>query len=265
MGFPDSVTKIWFPLLLLMPAGGLITVELSRPTVEAFDRYVRTAEARLQSAQSSLWTEASAERTKQVREGRVLAEPWSGAGDTGIPGGLIHDWVGAVFLPGATLDRTLAVVQNYDRHKDIYKPEVIDSRLLGRQGGHFRVYLRLLKKKGITVVLNTQHDAQYWRTGPQFAFSRSYSTRIAEVDNPGKADERELPPGTDHGFLWRVNSYWRFAEREGGVYVECEAISLTRDVPTGFGWLVNPIVRSLPRESLANTLRATRDAVVETR
>jgi hypothetical protein len=263
--FPESVTKIWFPLLLLLHAGGLITVQLGRPTVEAFDRYVRTAEARLQPTQSNLWAEASAERNKLVRDGRVLAEPWSGDGDIEIPGGLIHDWVGAVYLPGATLDRTLAMVQNYDGHKNIYKPEVIDSRLIGRQDGQFRVYLRLLKKKVITVVLNTQHDAQYWRSDRQFAFSRSYSTRIAEVDNPGKADERELPPGNDHGFLWRLNSYWRFAEREGGVYVECEAISLTRDVPTGLGWLVNPIVRSLPRESLANTLRATRDAVVGAR
>lgn len=261
MGFPESVTKICFPLLLLLPAGGLMAVQLGRPTVDAFDRYIRTAEARLPPAQSNLWIEASAERKKLVRDGRVLAEAWSGDGDIEIPGGLIHDWVGAVYLPGATLDRTLAMVQNYDGHKNIYKPEVIDSRLIGRQDGHFSVYLRLLKKKVITVVLNTQHDAQYWRTGPQFAFSRSYSTRIAEVDNPGKADEHELPPGNDHGFLWRVYSYWRFAEREGGVYVECEAISLTRDVPTGIGWLVNPIIRSLPRESLANTLRATRDAV----
>jgi hypothetical protein len=72
---------------------------------------------------------------------------------------------------------------------------------------------------------------------------------------------RELPPGQDHGFLWRLNSYWRFEERDGGVYVECEAISLTRNVPLGLGWLVNPIIRSLPRESLANTLWATREAV----
>jgi hypothetical protein len=81
------------------------------------------------------------------------------------------------------------------------------------------------------------------------------------VINRGEPGERELPPGNDHGFLWRLYSYWRFEERDGGVYVECQAISLTRSVPTGFGWLIEPIIRQLPRESLANTLRATRAAV----
>ena len=39
------------------------------------------------------------------------------------------------------------------------------------------------------------------------------------------------------------------------------AISLSRDVPTGLGWIINPIIRSLPRESLSNTLRETRQAL----
>ena len=92
-------------------------------------------------------------------------------------------------------------------------------------------------------------DAHRW-------YSRSYSTRIAEVD-----DGQELPPGEDHGFLWRLDSYWRFEERDGGVYLECEAISLTRSVPLGLGWLINPIIQSLPRDSLVNTLRETREAL----
>jgi hypothetical protein len=72
-----------------------------------------------------------------------------------------------------------------------------------------------------------------------------------------------MPVGNDHGFLWRLDSYWRFEERDGGVYIECEAISLTRDIPTGLAWLIEPIIRQLPQESLVNTLRATRNAVVQ--
>jgi hypothetical protein len=122
--------------------------------------------------------------------------------------------------------------------------------------------MRLRKKKVITVVLDTEHEVHYFQLDPLRWYSRSYTTRIAEVDNPGEPDERQLPPGADHGFLWRLYSYWKFQERDGGVYVECQALSLTRNVPLGLGWLIEPIIRQLPRESLANTLRATRDAAL---
>ena len=169
--------------------------------------------------------------------------------------------MGCAFIPGATLAQTLAQVQNYDRHKDIYKPEVIDSRLISHSGNDYKIYLRLLKKKVITVVLNTEHSVRYFPISPTRARSYSYTTRISEVENAGKADEREQPPGTGHGFLWRLDSFWRFEERDGGVYIECQAVSLTRDVPAGLGWLIEPIIRNLPRESLASTLKATRSVL----
>ena len=190
-----------------------------------------------------------------------MVSPFNKKPEIAVPNGLIHDWVGAVFIPGATLDRTLALVQDYNRHKDIYKPEVIDSRFISRQGEDFRIYYRLLKKKVITVVLNTEHEVKYTKVDASRWRSVSRTTKIAEVENPGKSGESEKPPGTGEGFLWRLNSYWRFAERDGGVWIECEAISLTRDIPTGLGWLIDPIIRNLPRESLENTLRATRSAL----
>ena len=177
--------------------------------------------------------------------------------------GLVHDWSGCVFIPGATLERTLALVQDYDHHKDVYRPEVIDSKLLSRNGGDFRIYLRLLKKKVITVVLSTEHEVHYTKVDATRVNSRSYTTKIAEVEDAGKPGERELPPGKGHGFLWRLHSYWRFEERDGGLYLECQAVSLTRDVPTGLGWMIEPIIRNVPKESLTNTLRATRDALVK--
>lgn len=43
--------------------------------------------------------------------------------------------------------------------------------------------------------------------------------------------------------------------------MECQAVSLSRDIPWGLDWLIGPIVNDLPRESLANTLLATRTAL----
>jgi hypothetical protein len=238
--------------------------ELKLETVAAFDRYVRAAEARIDGrlhGPGFLWADDSTARLKALRDGQVVVEPVAGQGDVPVAGGLIHDWIAAVFVPGATLERTLVTVQDYDRDKITHRPEVIDSKLLGRDGNHFHIYLRLMKKKALTVVLNTEHDVLYSAIDGRRCHSRSYSTRIAEVSDPGTSGERERPVGNDHGFLWRLDSYWRFEERDGGVYVECEAISLTRDVPAGLGWLIEPIVRQLPADSLANTLRSTREAI----
>jgi hypothetical protein len=238
--------------------------ELKPKTLEAFDAYMRAAEARLQKQgrDGVLWTDGDQSRKAQIKQGRTLAEPWSGKAEIEVPDGLIHDWVGAVFIPGAKVDDVIRQVQDYGNHKNIYKPEVVDSKLLNRNGDEFKIFLRLLKKKVLTVVLNTNHDVRYYKVDHSRWYSASYATRIAEVEKPGEPGEKELPPGKDHGFLWRLNSFWRFQERDGGVYVECEAISLTRDVPTGLGWLINPIIRSLPKDSLVNTLTATKQAAL---
>jgi hypothetical protein len=168
--------------------------------------------------------------------------------------------VGAVFIPGVTIGKTIASMQAYD-HKEAFRPEVLASRLVSRDGNDFRVYMRLLKKKIITAVLDTDHDIRYVPVGPARWSSNSRSTRIVEVKDAGKPTEHTLPPGTGNGFLWNLNSYWRFEERDGGTWVECEAVSLTRDVPTGLGWLIEPIIRNLPKESLANTLAVSRTSL----
>lgn len=244
---------------------GARAVELKPETVRAFDAYIRDTEARLDQrllpGGRFLWVEDAPGRAAKVRQGEVAIENRSASGKMAVPGGLIHDWIGAVFIPGVTLVKTLGLMQDYDRNADNYKPEVLASRLIIRQGNDFKVYLRLMKKKVITVILDTDYDVRYFTLDGGRCHSRAYSTRIAEVQNAGKRDERVLPPGEDSGFLWRLYSYWRFQERDGGVYVECEAISLTRGIPAGLGWLIEPIIISLPRESLENTLQETRTAL----
>ena len=248
--------------LLASPAGGS-AAELKPETLAAFDKYIRLKEARLEQLPAGgkfLWADASPDRNRQLRDGVILAEPASDQREVKVPDGLIHDWVGAIFIPGTTVDKTIALVQDYSNHRNVYQPEVIDSRILTHSGDDFRVYLRLKKKKVLTVVLNTEHDVHYIRLDRERWRSRSYSTHIGEVENAGKPDEHELPAGKDHGFLWRLHSYWRFEERDGGVYVECEPVlTLEGDgQPSGLGWLIEPIIRKLPRESLVNTLLAMR-------
>jgi hypothetical protein len=168
-----------------------------------------------------------------------------------VPGGMIHHWVGTAFVPGATIEQTLMILQDYDRHERIYAPVVAKSKSLSRDGDRFRFFLRFAMKKVITVVVNSEHEA---------IFSRA--TDRAEVEHPNMPDERERPVGNDGGYMWRLNTYWRLLARDGGLYIQCESISLTRGIPTGFGWIVGPFVTSIPKESLTFTLETTRKQLV---
>jgi hypothetical protein len=136
-----------------------------------------------------------------------------------VPGGLIHHWVGVVFIPGANRTQTLALLQGYDEQSRIYAPRVLRSKLIQHNGDDFMVFLRLRETKIVTVVLDTEYDVHCVRLDSTRAYSRSYSTRVAEVDGAGQLGELEKPIGDDSGFLWRLSSYWRFWERDGGVYV----------------------------------------------
>ena len=149
-------------------------------------------------------------------------------------------------------------MQDYDGHGDVFKPAVAQSRLLRHDGNTFLVSLRFFMKKIITVVVNSEHVAIFSRPSSTRAYSRIASTRIAEVEDPGSPSEHEKPVGQGGGYLWRLNSYWRFMERGGGVFVQCDTITLSRKIPTGLGWLVGPFVTSIPRDSLTFTLEPIR-------
>jgi hypothetical protein len=240
-------------------------VQLNPRTLEAFEAYFRRAENEMQQTLHEpgrfLWSQQQKERASEVARAQIVAQFWSGQGPVKVPSGLIHDWIAAALIPDSTIQEIFAVIQDYDNHKNIYKPEVVDSKLIRREGNDFLIYLRLLKKKIITVVLDTDHEVHYRPVARTQWECRSYTTRIAEVENAGGKDERVMLPDAGYGFLWRLYSYWRFEERDRGVVVECRAISLTRDVPFGLGWAIEPIIQKLPKESLINTLKATRQAM----
>jgi hypothetical protein len=244
-------------------------VALKPRTLEVFVDYIRNAEREMETSLSGrsafLWSDCSLERVQHVRQGNIVAQLWRGEWPVKIPNGLIHDWVGAALAPNVSVERVLGLVQNYDNHKNIYQPEVIDSKLIAQDGNDFKIFLRLLKKKIVTVVLDTEHDVHYSAVEARRWFCRSYTTRIAEVEDAGTMKERVLEPDTGYGFLWRLYSYWKFDEKKdgNGVHIECRAISLTRDIPAGLGWIIEPIIRKLPQESLIHTLHCTRMALAD--
>jgi len=254
-------------------AGQPALPELKTETQAAFDRYVGLTEARHEAALKDttkfLWADGLPEEQRTeayaaLKGGEIKMrklEILDNGKPIPCPGGMIHHWTGVVFLAGAKLAEVLAVLEDYDHHAVYYAPDVEQSRIESREGDHFRVFLRFRRHKIITVVLNTEHDVQYFNDGPGRAHSRSSAVHIAEVENAGKSEEREKTPGEDGGFLWRMETWWHMTERDGGVYVQCEVASLTRDIPTGLAWMIKPFVTDIPKESLTFTLGATRKAV----
>ena len=266
-----SLRPAFVALLLVSAPAVAAAADLQPRTNMAFDRYVQAVETRMPQRQAFLWIDRAAEPDRRkahdaLARGELLIDSVD-RDDTSVnrdvPDGLIHHWIGTVFVPGATVDSALALLQDYDRHASIYAPAVSGSKLLSREGNTFRMHLRFTMTRVITVVVNTDNEAVFRREAPDRASSRIHSTRVAEVENAGTPRERELPVGHDGGYLWRLNSYWRLLQTDGGVYVECESISLTRDIPFGFGWIVKPFVTSLPKDSLTFTLETTRKALLK--
>lgn len=260
-------------ILLCGVSAGSSAAELKEQTARAFDHYVSATEARFNHEYmpggAFLYVDAlPAQEAKasydRLKNGEILVEKLKTSGpglDKDIPDGLLHHWVGLVFVPGVTLNQTLPVVQDYDHRSQLYQPEVIASKLLARQGDDFKIFLRLYEKKFTTVVFNTNYDVRWGRVSPTQMFSNTISTRITEVKDASHPDGPEYPPGEGSGYLWRLNTYWRFQEKDGGVYIQCEALSLTRDIPTGLGWLLRPLVTSVPKHSLNSALGRTREVV----
>jgi hypothetical protein len=264
------VSRRWLVALALLSGSadgvGAAAADLQTSTLKAFDRYVRVTEVRLSGSRPFLWIDGLPDEKRRealdiVRRNQLSIERLEmkeNGREIDVPGGMIHHWVGTAFVPGATIDGALALLQDYNAHQRIYAPTVESSKLLSRDGDRFHLFLRFMMKKVITVVVNSEHEAQFRRPAADRAEGWIHSTRIAEVENAGASNEREKPVGNDGGYLWRLNTYWRLVARDGGLYIHCESVSLSRGIPVGFGWLVGPFVTSIPRESLTFTLETTR-------
>jgi len=251
-----------------------LAAELKPETVAAFDRYIAATEARMDEdvrlnqflAIDRLPDLQRKEVYDQLQKGQIYIEELHTQADRhtiSIPNGMIHHWVGVVFIPKATLFETNALLRDYEDELAVYKPEVLRAKLLESHGNESKIYLQMFNKSIVTVVLDAYFDVTETQMGSARSQSASRSTRIAEVLDAGGPNERERTDGNDRGYIWRLNNYWRIEEKDGGVYVQNESITLSRPVPALLAWLINPLTKSIPRDVLLHLLTDTRNGVMK--
>jgi hypothetical protein len=238
--------------------------DLQPATSQAWDDYIRSVDAhrRPDAARPFLWMDESPDRRLRVRRGEILVAPVVGHGTQNVPNGLIHDWIGAAFIPNATRESLLAVMRDYDRYKQFYKPVVADSKAL-RCDEADQEFSMVWRRRVLFVnaAMEGRYQAHRVAVDAQRGYIVAETTEVREFQGYGHSGERLLPPDTGSGYIWRLHSIASYEERDGGVYLELEAIALTRDIPASLQWMVGPVVNRLSMNSLTTTLRQTRDAV----
>ena len=266
--------------LLALPAAVWIlsapaAIDLRPHTLKAFERYVQLTEARIATETSGaapfLWIDRQPEAAKngmltRLRQGEVVVERLQtrdGKAEIDVDDGLLHHWIGTVLLPQVKLDRAIAFVQNYPKYPVVFAPLIQRAQVTSQSPERFAVTMRTWTKKVITVVVDADYVIEYRRLGPPRVYSRSIASNVREVSSAGTASESSVPAERGQGFLWRLNTYCSFEERNEGVYEQCETVSLTRDIPFGLGWIIRPIVSGMPRETLAFTLGKVRSGVAK--
>jgi len=229
----------------------------------AFQNYITSVEKRVEaqntSSENFLWLDQDSQRRESAHNSQILIQQIDAPK---IDGGTVEDWIGGAFIPGATLDQVIKIDQDYAHSPTYYAPEIQQAKLLSHNGNHFQVFYRLKKHKVVTVVLDTTHDIDFLPLAKDRYAVRSHSTSVREVKSAGESDENILPEGEGLGFLWNMNSYWRVEQRDGGVYIECEVVTLARSIPLGLGALIRSTIESFASESLTNTLKAKQHAVL---
>jgi hypothetical protein len=239
------------------------SAEESNATKEAYKNYIARLdsqmEARNLAGKGFLWLDADSQRHSAVLKGE---SPIARLDSPDIPGATLEHWIGGEFIPGVTLDKVIRADQDYASYPRFYGPEILDVKVIAHDGNHFKAYYRIKKHKVVTVVLDTIHDVDFVPLTNNRYYIRSHAEQIHEVRNYGEADQKVLPEGQGIGFLWGMDSYWRMEQRDGGVYMECEVVTLGRSVPFGMGALVHSVIESLASDSLKSTLLNKRRAVM---
>ena len=261
----NSRRYIW-GLSWLLLASLTAQSELKPQTRAAYEKYIAELDAQMAAQSTSesgfLWIDRDAGRKQSVRRGEIVTQKMN---SFSVPEGMVQHWIGGVFLPGATLAQVEKVDQDYASYAKVYGPDITRVKVISHNGNHFVVSYRITKTKILTAVMDTVHAIDYRPLSPGKMAVRSRSQSVRQVDDAGKPSERELAEGEGTGFLWAMDSYWRMEERDGGVYMECEAITLSRDVPLGMGGLINPILQSFAEDSLKKTIAAKRGAIASTK
>lgn len=234
--------------LLLLRAPRLFA-EPSAAAVAAFDNYARIVESRLaeqhRSPDNFLILDPNT-RTR-LRSGEVLIEKVS---TPTTPDTLLHHWRATAFVPNATPADFERLLRNFSAYPTNFAPEILSSTILSRTPTDTLLRLRTRQHHVITVVLDTTCDVTFALLDPAHGYSISRSTRVDQI-----------APMGDDGFLYHLNTYWSYEQRDGGLYLQIESLSLTRAIPHGLAWAVQPYLESIPRDSLLFTLTSARNAL----
>lgn len=258
---------IWLFLILVASFHATAKAATLKPeTVEAWNAYIQAKTAsiqpRVQPGKAFLTIDQDEERAAEVRGGQPYIAPAEGQNPKRVPGGLIHDWMGVAFIPDANINEVLSTVRHYEEYKKFYHPVVIASKGVAASSLDDHFSMVLMNKSLISkTALDSDYESSYVRVDRRRWYSISQTTRIQEVENYGTEDQHVIPEDQGTGLIWRLVSITRFEERDGGVYVEVEAIALSRDIPFSLRWLVMPVVRRVSRSSLATSLEQTAEAV----
>jgi hypothetical protein len=254
--------------LFLVVAATAISVgvaNLQPETVQQWEDYVKAADTRHADRLAKgtfLSSDEIAGRTSKLRIGGVVVTPASQHVPLEVHSGLIHDWTGAAFIPNAKLDDVLPVLRDYDRYKDYYRPNVVCSKRIATSESRDQFSMVLMNKSVVgRTALDTDYRAAYTRIDDRRWYSVADATRIQEIAEYDTPSQHILPENHGTGLIWRLHSITRFEERDGGVYIEVEAIALSRDIPAALRWVVEPVVRRVSRSAVATSLLQTEAAV----
>jgi hypothetical protein len=240
--------------------------ELKAETSNAWETYVGHETVRVQkraaNEQGFLWIDADSERYKQTLAGTVVVEPMSKNTPFHVPSGLIHHWIGAVFIPNASIEDVMSVTRDYAHYKDYFKPGVADATPIRTSADKDEFTIRFVNSSVLSrTALEGTYKSDFIRIDDKRAYSVSLTTQIQEIRDAGEPMEHLSAPGEGSGYIWRLYSTARLEEREGGVLLETEAIALSRDIPSALRWFVDPIVKRVSRDSLEKSLSETAEAV----
>jgi hypothetical protein len=252
-------------LLCLLGAARSDAAELKQKTLQAWEGYVQTAnlamERRAAGRSLFLWVDESPDLLRRVRSGELVV---SSRDPSEVPSGLIHHWVGAMFLPRVTLDEVNAMFNDYDHYPDFYRPRVVKVKVLKQTDDYQKITtLAVDRAFGVTGAVEADDEIHIVRLDARRIYSLSSATRVQEILNYGEPDQRLPSENQGPGYVWRTVSMNRLEQRDGGVYIEMEMISLSRGIPIELRWLIKPLLDHMPRTVMLDTLRDTRNAVTE--
>jgi hypothetical protein len=227
-----------------------------------FDQYARGLEIRIgqeHSTAGAFLVGLDAQTAARLRHGDVIVERLTPEGGKVLPGALLHDWRGTAFIPGGTVSEFETMLRNFPAYPSEFSPQVLEAKLIAGGGDQLQMEMRVRQRHVLEVTLDGTYEVRFGRLDAEHGWSTSQSTRIEEIG----ADGQPVSMDAEYGFLWRLDTWWSYEQRDGGLYVQMETVSLTRSVPAGLGWVVGPLIENIPRDSLEFTLRAACAAVQE--